>query len=68
MPRKSFGVKRKRCRLTSMVHARTLGLEREMFSATCSQCGGVAEVPFQPRGDKPVYCRDCFATRQTSYR
>ena len=37
--------------------------QREMFKATCSQCGGVAEVPFQPRGDKPVYCRDCFASR-----
>jgi CxxC-x17-CxxC domain-containing protein len=44
------------------------GAPREMFKATCSQCGGVAEVPFQPRGDKPVYCRDCFATRQPSYR
>ncbi len=40
---------------------------REMFKATCSQCGGLAEVPFQPRGDKPVYCRDCFAARP-SYR
>ncbi len=40
---------------------------REMFTATCSQCGGVAEVPFQPRTDKPVYCRDCFASRP-SYR
>ena len=40
---------------------------REMFKATCSQCGGVAEVPFQPRGDKPVYCRECFAARP-SYR
>lgn len=40
---------------------------REMFTATCSQCGGVAEVPFQPRSDKPVYCRDCFANRP-SYR
>ena len=40
---------------------------REMFKATCSQCGGVAEVPFQPRGDKPVYCRDCFSQRP-SYR
>jgi len=39
------------------------GQQREMFKATCSQCGGVAEVPFQPRGDKPVYCRDCFASR-----
>ena len=36
---------------------------REMFQATCSQCGNVAEVPFQPRGDKPVYCRDCFSSR-----
>lgn len=40
---------------------------REMFQATCTQCGGIAEVPFQPRGDKPVYCRDCFATRRPQY-
>ncbi len=38
---------------------------REMFQAVCSQCGQVAEVPFQPRGDKPVYCRDCFQSRST---
>jgi CxxC-x17-CxxC domain-containing protein len=43
------------------------GQHREMFQATCSQCGGVAEVPFQPRGDKPVYCKNCFTPRQ-SYR
>ncbi|MGP6189194.1 MAG: zinc-ribbon domain containing protein [Vulcanimicrobiaceae bacterium] len=43
------------------------GRQREMFQATCSSCGKVAEVPFQPRGDKPVYCRDCFTSRQ-SYR
>lgn len=43
------------------------GGAREMFTATCTQCGGVAEVPFQPRGDKPVYCRDCFATRRPQY-
>lgn len=44
------------------------GAAREMFATTCSQCGQTAEVPFQPRGDKPVYCRDCFATRSSSYR
>ena len=33
---------------------------REMFPATCSQCGKDTQVPFQPRGDKPVYCSDCF--------
>jgi CxxC-x17-CxxC domain-containing protein len=36
---------------------------REMFEVKCSQCGGKASVPFQPRGDKPVYCRDCFQAR-----
>jgi CxxC-x17-CxxC domain-containing protein len=41
---------------------------REMFSARCSQCGGEARVPFQPSGDKPVYCRDCFQTRQAGQR
>ena len=41
---------------------------REMFSVTCSQCGQTAEVPFQPRGDKPVYCRDCFQSHRPAYR
>ena len=39
--------------------------EREMFSATCSTCGQEARVPFQPRGDKPVYCSNCFTPRQS---
>ena len=37
--------------------------QREMFSATCSSCGKEAQVPFQPSGDKPVYCSDCFQQR-----
>ena len=36
---------------------------REMFSATCSSCGREAQVPFQPSGDKPVYCSECFQQR-----
>ena len=39
---------------------------REMFSATCSTCGQEARVPFQPRGDKPVYCSNCFKPRESS--
>jgi CxxC-x17-CxxC domain-containing protein len=34
---------------------------REMYPATCAQCGKQTEVPFQPRGDKPVYCLDCYS-------
>jgi CxxC-x17-CxxC domain-containing protein len=36
------------------------GTTRQMFPATCAECGKSTEVPFQPRGDKPVYCSDCF--------
>ena len=41
---------------------------REMFSATCSSCGQEARVPFQPSGDKPVYCSACFQERGGSSR
>ena len=34
--------------------------ERELFDVVCSSCGQPTKVPFQPRGDRPVYCRDCF--------
>ena len=36
------------------------GSNRQMFPAVCSECGKSTEVPFQPRGDKPVYCSDCY--------
>ncbi len=38
---------------------------RQMYPATCSNCGKATEVPFQPRSDKPVYCRECFAARKS---
>lgn len=34
--------------------------QRQMFPVKCAQCGKDTEVPFEPRGDKPVYCSDCF--------
>ena len=36
------------------------GSPRQMFPTTCAECGKSTEVPFQPRGDKPVYCSDCY--------
>jgi len=41
---------------------------REMFTATCSACGQEAQVPFQPSGDKPVYCSTCFEQRRGAGR
>ena len=42
------------------------GMRREMHSVTCAECGKDAEVPFLPRGDRPVYCDDCFRQRRDS--
>jgi CxxC-x17-CxxC domain-containing protein len=36
------------------------GFRRQMFPATCAECGKDTEVPFEPRGDRPVYCSDCY--------
>ena len=41
--------------------------QRQMFSATCSRCGKEALVPFEPRGDRPVYCSDCFQPRTSRW-
>jgi CxxC-x17-CxxC domain-containing protein len=36
------------------------GSRRQMFPAVCAECGKDTEVPFEPRGDRPVYCSDCY--------
>ncbi len=33
---------------------------RQMFPVTCATCGKDTQVPFEPRGDRPVYCSDCY--------
>jgi CxxC-x17-CxxC domain-containing protein len=42
------------------------GGSREMHTTTCASCGKEAQVPFVPRGDKPVYCSDCFQQQRRS--
>ena len=37
---------------------------RQMYPAICAECGQPTEVPFEPRSDRPVYCRACFTRRQ----
>jgi CxxC-x17-CxxC domain-containing protein len=41
---------------------------RQVFTAVCASCGGEAQLPFAPRGDKPVYCSSCFTRMRPSYR
>ena len=37
---------------------------RQLFTATCAECGRATEVPFQPTEGRPVYCRDCYQRRR----
>jgi CxxC-x17-CxxC domain-containing protein len=37
---------------------------RQLFDAVCAGCGVQTQVPFQPKGSKPVYCRECFDARR----
>jgi CxxC-x17-CxxC domain-containing protein len=47
-------------------YASGYGGTREMHPATCAQCGKSTQVPFLPRGDRPVYCSDCFSKQPQS--
>lgn len=42
------------------------GSRREMYDVVCAQCGKETQVPFNPRGDRPVYCSDCFRSSSSS--
>ncbi len=35
-----------------------------LYPAVCASCGKETQVPFLPRGDRPVYCRECFGQRR----
>lgn len=37
------------------------GSPRVMHPAVCASCGAETEVPFEPTGERPVYCSDCYA-------
>lgn len=46
-------------------HGRGRGYgNRPQFKVTCSACGCETTVPFEPKGDRPVYCSDCYKNLQ----
>jgi CxxC-x17-CxxC domain-containing protein len=38
--------------------------QKEMHEVVCAECGVHTQVPFKPRQDRPVYCRDCFTNKK----
>ncbi|MBI4080954.1 MAG: zinc-ribbon domain containing protein [Candidatus Levybacteria bacterium] len=49
----------KKARMNGGGDSRSSG-PRQQFQITCANCGKQDTVPFQPKGDRPVLCRDCF--------
>ncbi len=43
---------------------RRTGVTQQRYATVCAACGNDTTVPFVPRGDRPVYCRDCFNARK----
>ena len=46
---------------------RDQGGDRKMYQGSwkCSECGTtITELPFEPSGDLPLYCRDCHRERR----
>ncbi len=70
--KKGFTNEPKRCnscrqaRKSERYGSSSYGTPREMFSVTCAECGKDTEVPFKPRGDKPVYCSDCYRKNRSA--
>jgi CxxC-x17-CxxC domain-containing protein len=42
------------------------GSSGQSYPITCAQCGKNDTVPFEPRGDRPVLCKDCFRKQRQS--
>jgi len=40
---------------------------RESYEAVCAECGCATEVPFKPKEDRPVYCRQCYIQKKRRY-
>ena len=49
-----------RCPECRVARKRQRSSEREMHTVICAECGSETQVPFKPREDRPVYCRDCY--------
>jgi CxxC-x17-CxxC domain-containing protein len=42
--------------------------DRPMWDIVCDDCGKEAQVPFEPDGERPVYCQECYRKRRQRRR
>lgn len=57
---KGFTNSPRRCPDCRKIKKQQFNSTRQMYDVTCGKCGKPTKVPFKPRGDRPVYCNDCF--------
>ncbi|MBQ0067348.1 MAG: zinc-ribbon domain containing protein [Phascolarctobacterium sp.] len=57
---KGFTNEPKRCPTCRKARKQRMGKNRQMYPAVCAECGKETTIPFQPKDDRPVYCRECF--------
>jgi CxxC-x17-CxxC domain-containing protein len=68
---KGFANEPKRCKACREAKKRgssPLRTSRETYDAVCAACGRPCKVPFEPAGDRPVYCGECFAKLKASVK
>ena len=56
LPRRCHG-----CRGSEKAKNSAVKPPKEMYSVICEGCGIQTQIPFKPKGEKPVYCSSCFA-------
>lgn len=48
------------CRNAKKQQSRGYGSRKQLYDATCANCGYPTKVPFKPTDGRPVYCRSCM--------
>ena len=52
---KGFENEPSRCKECRIARKNSIRQNREMHTAICAECGKEAQVPFEPKEDRPVY-------------
>ena len=57
---KGFQNEPQRCKTCRDAKKSSVKGQRVLYTAVCAECGKQTTVPFEPTGDRPVYCKDCY--------
>lgn len=59
----------KTIRSNKMTDQNSFGGQRQVYQGNwkCSECGAeITELPFEPDGERPLFCRDCHRAKRDS--